>query len=317
MPVLNLINPDMDSKCDSSGIALSSRSDQLLSTVRLWHEGCLAHESCHNHQQKIKGDVFPSRLVDVHGGQVRLVTQTAKLLEINYTTLSHRWGDPCKMLKLSSDNLIDLQDIIPIEILPWSYRDAIKVTLALGYSYIWIDSLCIIQDSPEDWEYESTKMAGIYGGAICNISYIGCPSNSSDEPTFSLRDPRLFLPCVLKKAMDPGVYSLIAYPSIERREEGGIISGFEGPLSDRAWVFQERLLCPRTIYYGGPQLIWECCEGFQTELIDPSMLEDSLKEHFAKGLNVQDIERGSDGSLSYFGKVWWTLVSKYQNKKLT
>jgi hypothetical protein len=45
-----------------------------------------------------------------------------------------------------------------LESLPKTFRDSIQVTRALGYKYIWIDSLCIIQ-STADWERESVKMA--------------------------------------------------------------------------------------------------------------------------------------------------------------
>ncbi|KAE8452569.1 hypothetical protein EG329_013828 [Mollisiaceae sp. DMI_Dod_QoI] len=322
---------DLDYTSFQVEIPLSSRSDHVFGTIQSWYKNCLAHENCQNFQRTIKGDAFPSRLLDLHGGSVKLATQTRKLPEINYTTLSHRWGNPTNMLKLTLKSLSDFEDI-SMKSLPWTYKDAIRVTLALGCSYIWIDSLCIIQDSLEDWESEGGKMAGIYGGAICNISYVGCASDSVDPPTASFRDPRLFLPCVLKKAFNQEELSLIAQPSFERRDGHAGLSSFEGPLSDRAWIFQERILCPRTIYYGGPQLIWECSEGFQTEFSEASLQEDSLKKSFREAFDIKLFKETTEGNyvenyfqsisnkkwrLEMFRNQWSTLITRYRRKKLT
>jgi len=235
------------------------------------------------------------------------------------------------MLKLTLKSLPDFEKI-SIESLPWSYKDAIRVTLALGCSYIWIDSLCIIQDSREDWESEGGKMAAIYGGAICNISYVGCPSDSLDPPTAAIRDPRLFSPCVLKNAVNPGELSLVAQPYSRGKDDHDGISSFEGPLSDRAWIFQERILCPRTILYGGPQLVWECSEGFQTEFTRTSLQEDSLKRSFREAFDIKafkDLKEGSylenyiqsiiqaKSRIIMFRNQWSTMITRYRSKKLT
>jgi hypothetical protein len=53
--------------------------------------------------------------------------------------------------------------------LPRTFRDAVEVTRGLGYEYIWIDSLCIVQDDPKDWKEEAPRMALVYGIAVCSI----------------------------------------------------------------------------------------------------------------------------------------------------
>jgi hypothetical protein len=45
------------------------------------------------------------------------------------------------------------------------FRDAIAITRKLGIRYLWIDSLCIIQDDREDQELEAIKMGSVYGNA--------------------------------------------------------------------------------------------------------------------------------------------------------
>lgn len=62
------------------------------------------------------------------------------------------------------------QKAIHLEDLPPTFRDAIILTRKLGFRYIWIDSLCIIKDSHEDWTAESTQMYEIYANASLNIA---------------------------------------------------------------------------------------------------------------------------------------------------
>lgn len=96
-----------------------------------------------------------------------------------YVTLSHRWGRPeppklCGSEPLKGQGMIWLRHLeagIPISTLPRLFREAIDIVQHCGIHYIWIDSLCIIQDrTPEnvnlDWEKEATKMGDIYAGGI-------------------------------------------------------------------------------------------------------------------------------------------------------
>ena len=43
-------------------------------------------------------------------------------------------------------------------------------TRNLGYRYLWIDSLCIVQDDQEDWDREATLMYNVYTNAECNLA---------------------------------------------------------------------------------------------------------------------------------------------------
>jgi hypothetical protein len=45
---------------------------------------------------------------------------------------------------------------------PITFRDAFDLSNRLGISYLWIDSLCIIQDDDEDWQRESSSMGLVY-----------------------------------------------------------------------------------------------------------------------------------------------------------
>ena len=86
------------------------------------------------------------------------------------------------------------------------YKEAIRVTLALGYRYLWIDSLAIIQDSDEDWTYEARRMAIVYGNATANLAFL-FPPHSPSAPS-SREDPRSSNPCILRASSShtPGIY---------------------------------------------------------------------------------------------------------------
>lgn len=69
------------------------------------------------------------------------------------------------MLRTTCSTLADCRKNLSEDILPRTFRDAIRLARHLRVSYLWIDALCIIQDDPGDWARESAKMASIYGDA--------------------------------------------------------------------------------------------------------------------------------------------------------
>jgi hypothetical protein len=84
-------------------------------------------------------------------------------------TLSHCWGG-AGVLKLTAGSLHELSTGIEISILLQTFQDAIPVALALRVNYLWIDSLCIFQDSIADWARKSSAMGNVYRHGLCNIA---------------------------------------------------------------------------------------------------------------------------------------------------
>lgn len=103
-------------------------------------------------------------------------------------TLSHCWG-PSQPLKLLTSNIESMRQEIPIASLPRTFQHAVIVASHLGLEYLWIDSLCIIQDSTQDWLQELGLMEDVYTNSICNIA----ASHSSDGHggLFRKRNPHL------------------------------------------------------------------------------------------------------------------------------
>ncbi|KAF8865671.1 HET-domain-containing protein [Acephala macrosclerotiorum] len=96
-----------------------------------------------------------------------------------YATLSHRWGSYAP-LRLLSTNISDLESEIMFEDLPKTFHDAVVAYRKLGIEYLWIDSLCIIQDSIEDWQAESARMSQVYLNGACNLAATSAHDSRDD-----------------------------------------------------------------------------------------------------------------------------------------
>lgn len=86
-----------------------------------------------------------------------------------YMTLSHCWGKKL-VVSLKLANFESMKTGLALKQLPRAYRHAVYVARKLGNFYLWIDSLCIIQDSPEDWQREPVSMHRVYGNSLYNIA---------------------------------------------------------------------------------------------------------------------------------------------------
>lgn len=113
---------------------------------------------------------MPTRLLSIRYNPIRLCSSNTRQ-ERNYAPLIHCWGSkPEILLKLTEENIDELHQSIPLQRLSRTFKEAIYIALELGLDYIWIDSLCIIQDDAEDWRRESTLMGQVYGNSFINIA---------------------------------------------------------------------------------------------------------------------------------------------------
>ncbi|KAH8803049.1 heterokaryon incompatibility protein-domain-containing protein, partial [Xylogone sp. PMI_703] len=123
--------------------------------------------------------VFPLSPSSLTSDNVSIVLSTSLSADTQYIALSHRWGtnETCRTTCANLDRLTEKG--IPTVDLPLTFREAVQVARGLGYSYIWIDSLCIVQDDQEDWKAEAQRMAIIYDNAVCTIAAMdGADSDS-------------------------------------------------------------------------------------------------------------------------------------------
>ncbi|KAM0417480.1 hypothetical protein ACHAPT_012544 [Fusarium lateritium] len=195
---------------------------------------------------------LPTRLVQVKQGSLRLVECTETAISGLYATLSHCWGG-AQILKLMTGNIDALKVDIPFHRLPQTFQDAVQVVRNLGISYIWIDSLCIIQNSDQDWQKEARTMLQVYKHALLNIA--ATASANSFGGLFQERNPELEQSEVvdIDNGALKGRFHLVD-------EEYYIQAIDDAPLNRRSWVAQERMLSPRIMHFASEQVIWDCAE---------------------------------------------------------
>ena len=175
-------------------------------------------------------------------------------MNLQYAALSYCWGKPKEISWLTSTtNLEQQKQSIRIEELPLTLQNSITISYDLGISCIWIDALCIIQDSEGDWAREAAKMGGIYRGSILTIP--ASASSSSDEGMLNVRSEFTPHDCdglVILRSTINGRQSRLYIPSPDitgtKIHTDYDLQVLGGPLANRAWGFQEYVLPRRTLY---------------------------------------------------------------------
>lgn len=242
-----------------------SKKDQMLNSssqacwrlVNHWLLTCLKDHECCNPKVEENG-WLPTRLIDIGSSKSAFAPRVIlsgetdiDLKNANHITLSHRW-DSTMLTKLTSTNLTQYRQKIPMDNLPCTFKDALHVARRLEIRFIWIDSLCILQDSVEDWLQESSLMGKIYECSYCNIAAAAAAEGSGR--LYADRDTDFMSPFkidIIWKGHQRSYYCLIR----------GFwhIGVTKALLNRRGWVLQERLLSPRTLSFNS-QLFWECRE---------------------------------------------------------
>jgi hypothetical protein len=168
-----------------------------MKAIEYWIQDCdRNHPGCRRQGTTHTNDRF-SRILDVgnvsDAPDVNLCLSDELGHDAKYATLSHCWGGiTSEVPSLTTRTYKEFFQRIAIMSLPQTFQDAIQLTRRLGIRYLWIDSLCIIQDSREDWLEQSAVMGDIY-----QYSYLNIAATKSTDPyggLFTTRNPVLVTP---------------------------------------------------------------------------------------------------------------------------
>lgn len=256
----------------------------------------------------------PSRLIDVGlpdgTVQPRLCLRSDLDRSSRYIALSHCWGrDPSRNVpQLTQVNLKLRQREILLDSLSKTFRDAIQITRALSVRYIWIDSLCIIQDSQEDFEKECAGMHFVYSQAFCTIAALGAEDGS--EGCFMPRNLLRLNPYTFKLSSLEGHW-LSIQSHFERMPHDRLPYLLRGPLNTRGWALQERQFSRRIIYYTKDQIIWECAESFAFEE-NPSM----YRKFLCSDENWRLFDLHVKGRTDLHDR-WYNIIQDYSGRHLS
>ncbi|XXH05935.1 hypothetical protein Hte_012378 [Hypoxylon texense] len=297
------------------GIAIDSdpTSVSAINIAKTWLSTCLAkHQSCLSQSQAV---ALPSRYLDVNDGIHNdhiFLRDSGVEPDHRYIALSHCWGT-AEQLCTTSTTFQSHKEGIPIRILPQTFKDAVRVVREVGLRYLWIDSLCIIQDDIEDWRKESEKMTDVYRNA--HFVLAAARSSSDGEGFLSPRQRREHVELV---ASDGTRFDIEALPCslLQRACDAHPIP--TEPLSRRAWCLQERYLARRILCYESQQMYWECGEMHAAESGDfASVVGDQLwRVRRSAAIKATVFTGLSDGD--HFNYVdWYKMIEDYTSRDIT
>jgi hypothetical protein len=229
---------------------------------------------------------------------------------LQYVALSHCWGENPNLLTLTLENQHKLRTGVPVTELTKTFRESVITAASVGYSFLWIDSLCIIQDSQEDWKRESETMRDVYRHAEFTI--VASASWSGKEGLFRPQDPLPNHPCVLgvraRKGDATAIYAIPSQMDIEktRRVELELCKW-----NRRGWCLQERALSRRVVYFAETQLHFELKDdsGEVVHLVSQGNERDYFEPNRLRP--EASVARG------YFSHTWWEYINSYTQRQLT
>lgn len=228
--------------------------DLQLKILRQWLKDC-----DDNHAKCRPSDTapLPTRLIDVgdSGTPTMTLHETQKHDSMKYIALSHPWGDPPHFCTFTS-NIEEYKQKIEFSKLPDTFQNAVTITRELGFRYLWIDSICIIQGDDGDFNTEAKRMEDVFSSAWCVLAASSAKGQS--DGFLKKRDEREYLSFVREGL--PPFYVCRFVDDFNQHV-------LEGSLNKRGWVLQERALAHRTIYFTNKQAYWECGGGVRCETL--------------------------------------------------
>jgi hypothetical protein len=258
-------------------------------------------------------------LPDGENSEPRLII--TKGLKAEYVTLSHRWGSS-QPLKTTKTTLQENLKQIPFAILPKTFQHAVEVTRELGYRYLWIDSLCIVQKDDleqtetEDWEIECSKMSDTYQNSSLTIAGV----MAEDSNSGFLRQSRMGKSTQVTLNWAIPAKSVQGNFSFTRLDPDYALEAplpiYQNPLATRGWIAQERLLSHRMLNFTNSSMYMECLTNVH--------VNDS---HFPFNFNFNPngsissyLEKRSFqnlGSPEECYQYWYRIVDDYSTKGFT
>jgi Heterokaryon incompatibility protein (HET) len=312
-------------KGDTTYLDPDPLSPALMDQIKSWIETCDdVHRPCRLPVES--KNVLPYRVIDVgpsNGCNDPFLSIGHDRLG-EYATLSYRWGTTATLTS-ATDNIGSRQCKIPLEMFPPTIRDGIVLVRKLGIRYLWIDALCILQDSPSDWAEQSALMGQIYYRALLNIAV-----DSAQNTLEGFLKPRSILN--VRSCEHPSLFGTdgpmkVICPSIPDAQR---VVG-NGALSKRGWIFQERALSRRILHWTSYEVAWECNAFTATERqpsfcnwpesrwdeirhvvrrVGPQPGDQTIPDHVSK------ISEEIPGAQVNYDQ-WYRLVEKYAERVLT
>jgi len=311
-------------------------SEEAFEKVKGWFRSCVL-----THQQPCSEPAaqdLPDRLIDI-GGTGESSDDLPKLVSTSgkrgvYACLSHRWGPETP--STTQEKVESYHHRIPWEHLSATFQDAITFLRKLSpwheqefgdaIRYIWIDSLCIVQDSDSDWKQQSQKMCDIYSNA--RLTLVESAGRDMEKRLFSKASAQYVPKPIQVKDAQGNTQDLYLRRSFLHPDY--MVNQGRVPVWNRAWVLQERLLSRRLLVFGSEELSWQCQSGNQCECgldqnkseAETRMMSWKLKTTTTRLQSVTSRHGlgkllGTDPSHSEFRRAWRLVLEGYSGLDMT
>ncbi|KAI0555419.1 HET-domain-containing protein [Xylaria curta] len=270
-------------------IPLSPSSPPVLEMIKSWIEECTE-----KHEHKLPRQTFmPTRLLKIadSGHQVYLQSQGAE--HSRYAVLSYCWGS-ITPTTLTSRNIHRLEAGIRTEKLPKTFQDAIWLTNELNIQFLWIDSLCIVQDDPDDWAQESARMHDVYNNSFVTIAASRASHSSKGFLANRVEKSYVPVPFPCQGIIDEVLAFSLPLNHVANQERS-IWMEYE-PLSHRGWALQERYLSRRTLHFA---------------------TESTFSHKYSSILTTMSGDRFKEMDEKSCFEEWYRLAWMYSKRKLT
>lgn len=240
----------------SNDIARSAGDPQCVDFIKEHVETCLKTHDC---AQEGGGalPLLPDRVIWIEAkNKSRIQLVEPRSIRARYIALSYCWGPVSPTTYLTNAATFQARKSgIEFPDLPPLFQDVVKTARALGIEYIWIDRLCIIQGDPEDFDTQAPKMGEIYGRATLSIA--AASATTENDSIYAPREDKWMSVehrTGFNGASSIKIRSRRLWSRLGTEKKGGDY----GRISTRAWVWQERLLAARTVFFTPGGLKFEC-----------------------------------------------------------
>ncbi|RSL58088.1 hypothetical protein CEP53_006269 [Fusarium sp. AF-6] len=296
------------------------KSEECVQFVKDLLQTCEAGQGDHHHCRSEHSPPLPTRVVRINPEDESLSLHESQPGETGaYVALSHCWGPPNRQpIRTTQDTISHMRVSVPESELSHVFRDTIWLSKQLGVQYVWIDSLCIIQDDAVDWEIESAKMADYYSQAHLTVA-----AESSMNGTIPfLQESGDRWQRMIYSAPDQDGHPL-TFAFQEHFSNEAFVRGPHNYWKDghnilptRAWTLQESILSRRIVRFSLSDIIWECQSTSQYH--DSSRVLRTADLNIRKAIYaLHNLEASDEERREGADSVWESLVSMYAVRGIT
>ena len=282
------------------------------SQIKIWLGECDENHQC---REQRSDSPLPRRVIEVSpsgGQQPRIIESNGR--RGSYAALSYCWGKQ-PFLSLTCNNYRQLMDGLDMSLVSPTIRDAVLVTQSMAIPYLWVDALCIIQDSEDDKTSQIASMSDIY--ASSTVTVVAASAESASQGFLSPRTDSETV-YTIPVRLGPHIFGSMSINELD----AACYDERSEPIAKRAWTMQEQVLAPRTVAFATHTMIWSCKAGaraYGDALHFPHDLDAGYNDNDEKySLNLRSLlltreeaQNNKDKALA----CWLRLITAYSLRR--